>query len=496
MSLWSKLKTFFNKGEQETDDSYMSNINPRDKPTVKKIQTIFNNSSDIIHRTFPEINVDYFYITHLVDKDIFERDVIRPLCHVSQKEVGQLLQRSTYEEAKTIKEVVNGVLNGDVVIFHKGKAFLVNVFGPEKRSVERSETETVVTGPHDAFVENAQTNLSLIRKRLKTPQLKVMQLVVGRLTRTNVYIMYLEDVVSDEVLQDLKERIEKISIDGIYDTNMLVQYIDDAPNSIFPQFQTSERPDVAVAKLVEGKIVGLVDGSPYMFSAPTGFFEFFQSPDDYYQRWILGTATRFLRFVSLIITLGFTALYVSVTTFHYEMIPEAMLVGLAESRIEVPFPPVYEALMMEFTIELLREAGARLPNKIGQTIGIVGGIVIGQAAVDAGITSNILVIAVAVSALASFTIPNYIMSTSLRIARFGLILLAGFLGNVGLMLGIGLLVIHLSGITNVKTPYLNPAAPVHVKDWKDTFIRGPYWAQQTRPTQSKSKNKVRQTPMQ
>lgn len=238
-------------------------------------------------------------------------------------------------------------------------------------------------------------------------------------------------------------RIQAIEMDAVYDTSMLIQCIEDSPKSVFPQFITSERPDAIASKLVSGRVVGLCDGSPSAFSAPTSVFEFFSSSDDYYQRWMVGTGIRLLRFVAFIITVAFTALYVSVTTYHYEMIPENLLIPLTESRSRVPFPPLYEALLMETTIELLREAGARLPTKIGQTIGIVGGIVIGQAAVQAGLTSNILIIAVAISAISSFVIPSYAMSGSIRIIRFGIIVLAGIWGNFGIAIGFTAIIIHL-----------------------------------------------------
>ncbi|CAM4485315.1 spore germination protein [Paenibacillus typhae] len=264
------------------------------------------------------------------------------------------------------------------------------------------------------------------------------------------------------------------------------------PNSVFPQFLTTERPDVAVSKLTAGRIIVMIDNSPTALSAPASFFEFFSSPDDYYQRWALGTALRLLRYLALVITITFTAMYVSVTTFHYEMIPEALLRTLAESRNRVPFPPVYEALLMEIMIELLREAGARLPSKIGQTIGIVGGIVIGQAAVQAGLTSNVLIIAVASSAIASFVIPSYMMSASIRLIRFGVIILAGIWGNMGLVIGMALIVIHLSGLTSLGTSYITPVAPMKTKDWKDVFIRAPFSMLRSRPSQTRTNNLIRQ----
>jgi len=451
----------------------------------------FKDCYDLVHRTFPDIHVSILYFDHLIGSDELNRDVIDPLSQVRDYEVQSLLKRSQYQEATDSKTVIKGILNGDVAIFHKANTYLINVFRPEARSVQQSETETVITGPHDAFVEVAALNLSLIRRRIKSSHLKVLKLEVGEVAKSAVYLLYIDGIVNMDYVRDLIDRIEAIEVDAIYDGNMLIQYIDDFPNSIFPLFATTERTDAAVSKLVAGRIVGILDGSPSVFTAPSSFFEFLASPDDYYQRWALGTATRVLRFIALIITLTFTAIYVSVTTYHYEMIPEALLLTLTESRSRVPFPPIYEALLMEITIELLREAGARLPTKIGQTIGIVGGIVIGQAAVQAGLTSNILIIAVASSAIASFVIPSYVMSASIRLIRFGLIILAGLLGDLGVAIGIAYIVIHLSGLTSLNSSYITPIAPNNADDWRDVFIRAPFWALRNRPSQSKTPNAVK-----
>lgn len=460
-------------------------------PTLEHTIENFKDCIDLVYRTLPEINVSLVYFGHLVGGEEFSRDINTPLANIRESEVQLLLKRSQYHKVTDSKILIKGILNGEVAIFHNEETYLINVYKPDSRSIQNSETETVITGPHDSFVETASLNLSLIRRRVKSPHLKVLKLEVGEVTKTDVYILYIDGIANMEYVNELINRINLIEIDAVYDSNMLIQYIDDFPNSIFPLFPTSERTDSAVSKLVAGRIIGILDGSPSVFSAPASFFEFLSSPDDYYQRWILGTATRLLRFIALVITLTFTSLYVSVTTFHYEMIPETLLLTLTESRSRVPFPPLYEALLMELTIELLREAGARLPTKIGQTIGIVGGIVIGQAAVQAGLTSNILIIAVASSAISSFVIPSYIMSASIRLIRFGLIILAGILGNLGIVLGFAYLIIHLSGLTSLKSSYLTPISPFNLGDWRDVFIRAPFWALKRRPSQSKTTNKVR-----
>jgi len=476
--------TYVDENSQSYDESDIV-------PSLEHTLDNFKDCIDLTHRTFPHINVNLVYFDHLIGSDELARDVIIPLSQVREYEVQSLLKRSQYQVATDSKTVIKGILNGDVAIFYKDLTYLISIYKPESRSIQQSETETVITGPHDSFIEVAMSNLSLIRRRLKSSHLKVLKLQVGEVAKSDVYILYIDGIANMDYVQQLVKRIELIEVDAIHDGNMLIQYIDDFPNSIFPLFSTTERTDSAISKLVAGRILGILDGSPSVFSAPASFFEFFASPDDYYQRWAIGTATRVLRFIALFITLSFTALYVSVTTFHYEMIPEALLLTITESRSRVPFPPIYEALLMEVTIELLREAGARLPTKIGQTIGIVGGIVIGQAAVQAGLTSNILIIAVASSAIASFVIPSYVMSASIRLIRFSLIILAGTLGDLGIAMGTAYIIIHLSGLTSLNSSYITPVAPNNFDDWRDVFIRAPFWALRNRPSQSKTPNVIK-----
>ncbi|MCC3375461.1 spore germination protein [Cohnella sp. REN36] len=461
------------------------------EPTLAHILKEFDKCMDVSHRRFASLGMDVVYLSYLVGNEELYRDIIQPFSKASEREAAVILDNPPYAEAKDATACVDGILAGRAAIFFRDKTYLVKIDTSTGRSIEQSESETVISGPHDGFVENMEQNLSVLRRRIKSSHLKTIELPVGEISRSNVVLVYLEGIANDELVQMLIERIRSVEIDSIMDASMFVQLIDENPDSVFPQFLTTERPDAVASKILGGRIAGFVDGSPSVFCTPTSFFDFFSSPDDYYQRWLLGTSLRVLRLFGFLITICFTAFYVSITTFHYEMIPHTMLLNLTESRSRVPFPPLIEALLMEGTIELLREAGARLPTKIGQTIGIVGGIVIGQAAVQAGFTSNILIIAVATSAIASFVIPSYIMSASLRLIRFGLIILAGILGNLGLIMGIGFVMIHLAGITNLGTSYLTPLAPFNFGDVLDTFVRGPFWALRKRPSIVKTKNKVR-----
>ncbi|KPB06288.1 spore germination protein [Bacillus sp. CHD6a] len=449
----------------------------------------FHNCSDLTHRKFTNTSLELLYFKNMVDEQILDRNIVSNIRDLSENQMESIISQLDTKKVSSNKEGVKEVLNGNIVVFYKDEVFTIAASSSETRPIEESETESIILGPHVAFIESSDKNISLIRKRVKSSHLKSVVLSVGEISKTNVTIMYIEDIANVEFVELLKERINSIEIHGVLDTNVLVQLIDDNPYSPFPQFFVTERPDVVASKLFAGKVIGIIDESPYVFCSPSSFFDFMQSPDDYTQRWITSTFIRLLRYFALFITLTFSAFYVGILTYHYEMIPQKLLPSIIESRSKVPFPPIYEALFLELVIEFLREAGARLPTKIGQTIGIVGGIVIGQAAVEAGITSNILIIVVATSAIASFVIPSYLMSGSIRIIRFCFILIAAFWGNIGLAFGIGLFVIHLNGITNLKAPYFIPVSPTYFGDWIDTIIRAPFSVIKDRPVQSRSKNK-------
>ncbi|BFT71212.1 spore germination protein [Paenibacillus sp. P36] len=428
--------------------------------------------SDLTNQHFPLHQVDLVYFSYLVRSEALRNDVLN-LLNQPEVTMAAILSNSSFKQKLQVNEIVHDILNGCIAIFYNHSAYLYEAYAPESRTIQSSETESVISGPMDSFTESLRTNLSLIRRRIKDPSLKVLAFTIGSKTGTSLNLLYLDGLADSSHVQQLSEMIEKLDIPIINETNILVQYLSPSKYSLAPQILTSVRPDLIANKLISGKIVGLLEGSQAAFSTPTSFVEFFMSPDDYYQPWPVASAVRILRLIALFITLSFTASYVSLVTYHYEMIPPSLLLNLMESRNRVPFSPLVEAIFMEMTIELLREAGARLPTKIGSTIGTVGGIVIGQAAVQAGVTSNILIISVAISAIASFAIPSYIMSASIRIMRFGIILLAGILGNFGLVFGLGFLIVQLSSLHMFDLSYLSPIAPSQPSRWLDQIIRAP-----------------------
>jgi spore germination protein len=296
-----------------------------------------------------------------------------------------------------------------------------------------------------------------------------------------VSIAYIEGIANTEILNNLYTKVNAIKTDGLLSIGHIEQLISDTKYSPFPLYIATERPDKAVAALLEGRFVVFLDGTPVVLIAPVSFFSFFQAPDDYASNWMIGTMLRLFRIMGLILALILPALYISVTSFHYYLVPLNILVQLGQSRAQVAFPPIVEALLMEFTIEMLREASVRLPTYIGSTIGVVGGIIIGQAAVNAGIVSNLFIIIVGATTIASYAIPNYEFGLCIVLIRFGILLMSSFFGIIGVLVSIIFMIIHLLALESLGQPYLSPISPFKLSDQKDMIIRLPFQFMKKRP---------------
>jgi hypothetical protein len=351
---------------------------------------------------------------------------------------------------------------------------LVNAASSNGRSVTNPEVEFTVEGPKEAFVESLDINLNLIRKRVPFSDLRIKEFLVGSICKSRVAVVYIEGITNEQYLDTFIQRIEEVQFDQITDTTVLQQMIEDNSNSIFPQTIGTERPDYVAWALSSGQICVLKDGSPSAFFAPVNLWQFFITYEDYYLPWIIGSVIRIIRMMSVLFSVYASSFYVAVMTYHGQSISTIFLPTIVSSRINVPFPPIVEVILMELVIELLREAGARLPTKIGQTIGIVGGIVLGTAAVEAALTSNFLLIIVALAALASFTTPIFRMSATIRILRFPFIIAAQIWGLLGIFICTLALVAHLLRLTSLGMPYLVPFYPFRTSDLYDTVIRPPY----------------------
>ncbi|UCZ51505.1 spore germination protein [Bacillus shivajii] len=450
---------------------------------------------DEVQSSYQTFHISYFET--VVDEQRLQSKVIKNLKEKKYETLEDIYSQLSFEEMKIISspdDLEEGLITGNVLIKLKENdehGLLIVLSHSENRIVSVPEVEYSVIGPKEAFVENLDVNINLIRKRIPTTDFVVKKLKVGTLTHTDVAVVYLKSIANEEDVRTALQRIEEIDYDEIEDSSYLSQFIEDNKNSPFPQTVDTERPDRVAGVLSQGKIAILVNGSPAALTAPTTLIEFFSAFEDYYIAWHMASVFRLIRLCAVLFSVFATPIYVAVITFHVEMIPRDLMATLILTREQVPFPPIIEALFLELTIELLREAGARLPTKVGQTIGIVGGIVIGTAAVEAGLTSNVLLIIVALAALASFTTPIYRIGNTIRLMRFPFLIIAQLWGLIGISLLMTFTLIHLISLKSLGRPYLAPIYPPIVKDLRDSFIRLPFSFQSKRPLTTQTKDETK-----
>ncbi|MDF2923744.1 MAG: spore germination protein [Paenibacillaceae bacterium] len=465
-------------------------------------------SSDISIRVFenpssPPVRMALIYVEGLVDNTQVAQDVLRPLLKPGfgldpdreQEDAGpssdgmislladKVLTVVSLRKASTVEKVFEHLFNGYSVILVEGcnTAIGADTSGGEKRNIEEPTTQTVIRGPKESFNESLKTNLSLIRRRIKSPKLASTVMQIGTVTQTDVAVVHIEGIAQDGIVQEVMKRLEAIDTDSILEGGYIEDYIQDSTFSPFPTLLNTERPDACIAGLLEGKVAIVVDGTPFVLLAPVTFPRYFQSSEDYYQRADIASFLRIIRFMSFFLSLLLPALYISITTFHQEMLPTPLLISLASQREGVPFPAFIEAIMMELTFEVLREAGVRMPRAIGPAISIVGALVLGQAAVQAGLISAAMVIVVSFTAISNFVVPYISLSISARLIRFAMMIFAGCFGLFGVMSGLMILLIHLSGLRSFGVPYLDPLSPLQLSAMKDVFIRFPRWSMYSRP---------------
>ncbi len=396
----------------------------------------------------------------------------------------------------TIEEAAEGMLTGDVLFFLNGynKALKIPDKGYPGRGVYETESEKVIRGSNEGFSESIKLNTALIRKRLRSPHVKVKESFAGRRTNTNVDLVYLKDLIYPGMLEEIEKRLSEFEIDGALDSGIIEQLTERKKYSPFPQFQTTQRPDRAAMAILEGRIVLLSDNSPVALILPATYNTFVQTSDDYYSRWEIASFTRALRYLASFLAMVFPGLYLAITNFHTQILPTDLLLSLAAARQGVPFPAMVEVILMEIAFELLREAGVRLPGANGNTIGIVGGLIIGQAAVDANIVSPIVVIVVALTALCSFAVPNEEFATAFRILKFLFMFLCGTLGFFGFLAGVLAVLIHLSHLESFGIPYLAPFVGADLngyQDERDTFLRLPLDYLKKRPVYTREGARTR-----
>lgn len=460
----------------------------------KQIQELFQHSFDFTIDPIKLGDTDacVCYLGTMLSKDTLTNKVLNSLHphrdHPRHKDINSIRDNYfptvSYEYADTFHKVVWNVLNGYAVIMVDGqrKALSLEIGNVEKRAITEPSTQTIIRGPKEAFTEDINTNISLIRKRIRNPHLKFESFYVGRDTKTQLVIGYMSSITNADILEEVKKRIEKIDIGGVLDSGNIEELISDKSFTPFPLIFNTERPDSICGHIMEGKVALILDGSPFVLTVPSVLTDFFESSEDYYQPFLMSSFIRLIRYISFMIALVLPSLYVALSTFHQELMPTQLLLSIQAQREGVPFPAVIEIFVMELTFEIMREAGVRMPRAVGQTVSIVGALVIGQAAVEAGLVSNVLVIIVAFTAIASFVSPIYNFSISTRLLRFILILFSAIFGLYGVLLFLIVMVIHLVSLRSFGIPYLAAVAPFDIKEQDDIFVRFPIWANRKRPS--------------
>lgn len=474
----------------ELNDRFVADFeNVRISPSLpdneKILKELFDECSDFVIRHFRierntpalAVFIDGLVDTKLVNEALQSMMTLEGVAAAPEELQSNALPVSQIQKAGNYKDFLLSVLGGDtgVIVHNSDTALLLGIRGGETRSVSEPETEAVVRGPREGFVENLRTNTSMIRRKLKTPHLKMKSMTVGQHTNTSLVLAYIDSLADPAMVEEVVGRLQKIKTDAILESGYVEEFIQDSTFSPFPQVQYTERPDTLTASLLNGRIAILVDGTPMALIVPAVFIDFLQASEDMYERFQISTLIRWLRYLFLMISLFTPALYVAVATFHQEMLPTQLLMSISAAREAIPFPAVVEALLMEVTFEALREAGIRLPKTVGQAVSILGALVIGQAAVEAGIVSAPMVIVVSITGIASFTIPRFNGAIAVRMLRFPLIILASLFGLFGIVLGFIFILGHMANLRSFGVPYLSPLGPLSSEDTSDVFMRAPIW---------------------
>jgi spore germination protein KA len=493
-------KLFSGREKHSSPEAYLPDepISPNIDNNMERISTLYGKSSDLVLRKLNtgvdgSIPLLIVHIEGLVNVQRISDNILSPISEwgrnikdpyeIYSEMYTRFLQCGTISETESMAELIIGLSAGKCAILtdELNRAIICDVTGHETRSIDEPATEPTIRGSKEGFVETLRVNTSLIRRRIRSPNLRIEERIIGRVSLTNVAIAYIHGIAKEVLVKEVNERLVRIDIDAIQESGQLEELIEDAPFSPFPTMLRTERVDKVVANLLEGRLCIITDGTPFVLIVPSCFTMFLTSPEDYFERFIIGSAIRLVRFTSFVITLLLPSLYIAVTTFHQELLPTMLILSIASQREGVPFPAFVEALLMELTFETTREAGIRLPRIIGPVISIIGAMVIGDAAIRAGLASPVMVLVVAFTGIASFVIPAFSMSIGVRLIRFILMALAASMGFFGIVVGVFALLVHMVGLRSFGAPFMQPISPMIFSDLKDALVRFPAWAMNRRP---------------
>lgn len=465
-----------------------------DKAIDKNIEIVnsaFEDWGDIVKRRLyigenKDRAVFICYIDDMANRTLIEGSVLKGLMvgirltDTSDYSISSLLDggitTADIKYSDNIYEAIDEVMAGNSMLLIDGydKAVVISTKGFPKRGVDKPENEIAVQGPKEAFAESIRINTVLIRRRIRDTNLKCKQMKIGRRSKTDIAVMYLKGTVREDILAEVIKRLENVDIEAVLDSGYIEQYIEDSKTSPFPLVQLTERPDKAAAEILEGRVAVVVDNSPFVMLVPVVLASFYQASEDYYQRWEIMSFVRIIRYLAGFFSFALPGLYIAVTLYQPSMIAGELAFKLAGARATVPIPTIAEVIFMELAFEALREAGIRLPSSVGSTLGIVGGIIIGQAAVEAGLVSPMVVIIVALTGICSFAVPNIALVSAYRLVKYIVIALSAVLGLFGWFLGVILVITHLCSLKSFGIPYIYPfAAAKGVKELRDSIIRAP-----------------------
>ncbi|QNK57760.1 spore germination protein [Paenibacillus sp. PAMC21692] len=485
------------------DNSPFSGDYATDLATIRER---IGGNSDLCSREFrmAKLNVraTLFFVTGMQNDRVLDLQLMEFLMfeagadvYAEPERLQDQLPFNNLLEAPSLDSFNRSVLFGYTGLLIEGQpsGLLIECPDGTNRAVQEPLSEALLRGPRLSFTEMLSVNTSMLRRQGLSDQLEIKTFRVGTRLQKDLALAYIKDIVNPDLLEEVKARIQKMDFDFIAESGYIEELIEDNYLSPFQQLQNTERPDRVIAAMLEGRIAILLDGTPFVLLAPATFSMLLQSPEDYYERWLPSSLLRMLRFAAAFMALMAPSLYISFISFHPGLIPTELALSIIETRLGVPFPSLIEVLILEVSIEILREAGIRLPKPVGPAMGIVGGLIIGDAAVQAGLVSPFLVIVVAVTAISSFSIPTYSAGITLRLLRFVGMIFAAFLGMFGTILFFLLLCSHLTKLKSFGVPYLTPVSPFRPRDWKDLFFRAPRALMKRRPAMMKTQDDKRKS---
>ncbi|WP_163100321.1 spore germination protein [Peribacillus alkalitolerans] len=486
MKFWGKNDSTTEKTEPSielTSHHFQKNIT--------RIRELMSDTEDLIIKEliFNGQLCCLMYLETMVEEEQINEKIIGPILKEVTGSIEQIVSSIQLLKASVMFEVIDGLITGHCLILEGNKAviYMAPVSKTEGRSIEEPVNEKTIKGSHEGFTESLQTNLYLIRKRMKNQLIKVKYFTIGSISNRRLALTYLDSLTNQNIIMEIEKRISSIKVDKLASSGAFQELIEDNTFSPFPQILLTERPDRVTSYLNEGKVIIVVDGDPRVLILPITFFAFYQSPDDYESRWMIASFFRLIRMMSFLIAISFPAIYIAIVSFHSEVLPLGILYSVKVGVQYVPFPPFLEAVVMQIILELLKEASIRLPSSVAQTIGIVGGLVIGTAVVQANIVSNTMIVVIGFTAIASFVVPIEEMGTSVRLLGFPMMVAAALFGFFGIVFTYMVIFIHLSKLETFGTPYFAPLSPLKLSELKDSVIRLPFWMFKNRPTDSKPK---------